>query len=374
LLHEQSRGSRSVLQRRRREKALAFTERVSTAEMHYPDRMLVDPLDVIERAYDVESSEEDWLRGVLESAAPAIDAGRGLLAYLYDAAARPLRAWNFVGNFAPTHGEVIDVITAADDEYVAQSYLVIPFGTASEQPGFERQRTFGRQLHKYGIKDALAINAFDRSGLGAWIGALLPEKATVSASERERWAKVSMHIAAALRLRHRLQTVDAVSQARPRAEAILTADGKLEHAEAEATGARQALGEAVRRLDRARGHLRKSAPSEALDEWRVLVRARWSLVDQFDSDGRRFILAYQNLVSSDAPSVLSAREHEVLALAAIGCSPKLVAYQLGLSASTVRVHLTNASRKLGVHTRAALIEKFRQLLLRASSDPGASPE
>lgn len=49
----------------------------------------------------------------------------------------------------------ITVVNAADDEYVAQSYGVAPFATASESPGFERQKTFGKRLHCYGIKDAI---------------------------------------------------------------------------------------------------------------------------------------------------------------------------------------------------------------------------
>lgn len=328
--------------------------------------MRVDPLDIIERAYDVESPDEEWLGGVLEKAAPAVDAGHGVLAYLYDAAARPLRLWNFVGEFEPTTKEISDVVTAADDEYVAQSFLVTPYGTASEQPGFDRQRTWGRRLHKYGIKDALAINAFDQSGLGAWIGALLPEKRTVAEDERERWSKVSMHIAAALRLRRRLHRSGSSVVPEAAADGVLTPNGKLEHADAEVAASRGALSEAVRRLDRARGRLRRTAPDEAVDAWRVLVRARWSLVDHFETDGRRFVLAYRNLSPGAGPATFTEREREVVARAVLGHSPKLIAYDLGLASSTVRVHLTNASRKLGVRTRAALIEKYREWLLQAS--------
>ena len=121
----------------------------------------VDPLDVIETAYRLDGTDEAWLAGILERFAPAVDEGRGVLAYLYDAAARPLRVWNFVGDFEPTPKEIVDVITSADDDYVAQSYLVTPFGTASEQPGFDRQVTFSRRLGTYGIRDAIAINGVD---------------------------------------------------------------------------------------------------------------------------------------------------------------------------------------------------------------------
>jgi DNA-binding CsgD family transcriptional regulator len=325
-----------------------------------------DPLDVIERAYDVEAPERAWLEGILECAAPALDVGRGRVAYLYDAAARPLRIWNFVGEFQVTEQDLIDVITSADDEYVAQSYLVTPFGTASERPGFDRQVTFDRRLGKHGIKDALALNAFDQSGLGAWVGALLPERRTVSEPERERWSKVSMHIAAALRLRARLRQTSAPKPAAEHAEAILSPAGNLEHAHEDVADAQDELAAAVRRLDHARGLLRKTAPDEAVDSWKVLVRARWSLVDHFESDGKRFILAYRNVPSNSGPTTLTDREREVVALAVLGHSPKLIAYDLGLAPSTVRVHLTNASKKLGVRTRAQLVAKYREWLVQQS--------
>lgn len=329
----------------------------------------VDPLEVIERAYALDLPEREWLEGILEGVAPAVDAQRGTLAYLYDAASRPLRVWNFVGKFEPTRKEIIDVITSADDEYVAQSYLVTPFATASERPGFERQRTFGRRLHKYGVYDAIAINAFDSSGLGAWIGALLPEKRSVTDEERDRWAKVSMHVAASLRLRRRLRgRTKQRSPAETSPDAVLSTSGKLEHAGDGVAAERVNLAEAVRRLDRARGRLRKTDPDAAIEAWKVLVRARWSLVDQFESDGRRYVLAYRNAPAvSEGPESFTDREREIVSLALLGHAPKLIAYELGLAASTIRVHLTNASRKLGVRTREELIAKYRDWLFQQSA-------
>jgi DNA-binding NarL/FixJ family response regulator len=49
---------------------------------------------------------------------------------------------------------------------------------------------------------------------------------------------------------------------------------------------------------------------------------------------------------------LSARETEVLTLAARGHSYKEIASRLGISALTARNHLTNIYSKLGIHDRA----------------------
>ncbi|MEZ4263689.1 MAG: LuxR C-terminal-related transcriptional regulator [Polyangiaceae bacterium] len=326
-------------------------------------------VDAIERAYLVDLPEREWLAGLLETVAPALDAGHGTVAYLYDAASRPLEVWNFVGDFPPTPRELFDVVTAADDEYVAQSYLVTPFGTASSAPGFHRQVTFGRRLHKYGIHDAIALNAFDRTGLGAWIGALLPEQRTVSGEDRASWERVSRHVAAALRLRRRLASPPPSERA-PATEpdAILSTTGKLEHAVDGVAAERANLADAVRRLDRARGRLRKTDPPAAVEAWRVLVRGRWSLVDRFEEGGRRYILAYGNASpAGPSPESFTDREREIVDLAMLGHSPKLIAYELGLSPSTVRVHLANASRKLGVRTRAELVTRYRAWILAHSS-------
>jgi DNA-binding NarL/FixJ family response regulator len=160
---------------------------------------------------------------------------------------------------------------------------------------------------------------------------------------------VAIHVAQAARLRRRL--------AASPAEAILSPDGHLEHAETStpAPHLRQYLTQAVQLRERARGPLRHREPDEALELWRGLVQGRWSLVDHIDSDGRRFILARRN--EPEVPGLresLTQREQQVIARAALGESNKLIGYQLGLSASTVAFHLSSASRKLGVETRDAL--------------------
>ena len=71
-------------------------------------------------------------------------------------------------------------------------------------------------------------------------------------------------------------------------------------------------------------------PAAALDHRSGLVQGRWSLVDYWDRDGRRFFAAHPN-----APGVLDppALEREGGALALIdGASLMEIAYSLGISA------------------------------------------
>jgi DNA-binding NarL/FixJ family response regulator len=139
---------------------------------------------------------------------------------------------------------------------------------------------------------------------------------------------------------------------------VLAPDGKLLHAEREARddAPRDALREAAVRIDRARTRRAASDPDEAASLWRALVDARWSLVERFESDGRRFLVARRNDPTSRASKALTERERKVVALTALGHPLKVAAYELGLSESTVSLTLRTAMEKMGVPTRAALVE------------------
>jgi DNA-binding NarL/FixJ family response regulator len=62
---------------------------------------------------------------------------------------------------------------------------------------------------------------------------------------------------------------------------------------------------------------------------------------------------------AESASALSEREREVLAMAAMGHHNKLIAYELGLAHSTVRVLLHRAAAKLGAACRRDAIERFQ---------------
>ena len=99
---------------------------------------------------------------------------------------------------------------------------------------------------------------------------------------------------------------------------------------------------------------------------------RWTLVDTYERDGKRFVVARRNDVRMLLPSALSPRERQALGFAALGDSNKLIAYELGISASTVGVLLYRAAQKLGCHSRAELLQRFRELL--AAAPPPGPPK
>src|SRR5581483_8779299 len=175
--------------------------------------------------------------------------------------------------------------------------------------------------------------------------------------------KIAAHIHAALRLRFRLYG-EPIAPPRPpgvtlETDAVLTPDGKVEHAEGTAREHAGALRDAAIAIDRARGKMRRRDPDGALEAWRSMVEGEWSLVETFESDGRRYMLARRN--APDAPKVplLDPREQTIVGLRARAHGIKLIAYELGLSQSTVSRSLASAMEKLGVVTPAELVRFTR---------------
>jgi DNA-binding NarL/FixJ family response regulator len=125
-------------------------------------------------------------------------------------------------------------------------------------------------------------------------------------------------------------------------------------------GVRERLARASAELVRA-GQMRRASAEETVAIWRALVAGRWTLVDHFDADGRRYLVARR---SEPEPALvtglarLTRREREIVAFAALGHTNKLIAYELGLAPTTVATHLASASAKLGASTRIELVRAF----------------
>jgi DNA-binding CsgD family transcriptional regulator len=121
--------------------------------------------------------------------------------------------------------------------------------------------------------------------------------------------------------------------------------------------ARNSLIDAVGRREWARSRNGRMNPERATRAWKPLVAGRWSLVDRYERDGHRYIVARENSPAATELRELSAREYQVASLASLGHANKLIA--LGLSDSTVRVLSARAAVKLGARTRSQMIERFQ---------------
>jgi DNA-binding CsgD family transcriptional regulator len=171
--------------------------------------------------------------------------------------------------------------------------------------------------------------------------------------------RLAAHLTSAIRLRQ------SVGDSKRAPAGVFSVRGTLLNSEgdAEIAGASDHLRRAVLAFDRHRTRDGRKDVELTTLRWTPLVQSRWSLLDDFDSDGRRFVVAVDNRPPTRAPRAdFSEREHQVMTQAHLGHSNKLIAYELGLSASTVRVLLHRAAKKLGAATRAEAIARFDALV------------
>ena len=73
-----------------------------------------------------------------------------------------------------------------------------------------------------------------------------------------------------------------------------------------------------------------------------------------------------NAVADQEVTKLSKREHQVLEELSKGLSDKVIARNLGITENTIRFHLKNIFRKLGVHSRLQAVTEAKTLLLDTS--------
>lgn len=97
------------------------------------------------------------------------------------------------------------------------------------------------------------------------------------------------------------------------------------------------------------------ASAELAEEvFRGILNGEWAIADRYERDERRFVIAQRRRRGHGR--ALSEREREVLAIAVQGHSNKVIAYELGLTPSTVATHLRRIMAKLEIESRAELIQ------------------
>ncbi len=176
------------------------------------------------------------------------------------------------------------------------------------------------------------------------------------------YGRIAHHVATAFRCRRRLG-ISKTRRARKgdasgaAAEAIVDAEGRFVHAESEAAGkeARERIRAAAHSIAALRTKARRRSGVAALDVWHPLVDARWTLVERFEENGRRYVVARENQARATGLDMLTDRERQVVLQAALGFTNKQIAYALGISDSTVRVLMARAAGRMGVRTRIELL-------------------
>ena len=237
-----------------------------------------------------------------------------------DAAIAALGVAGFRAFFYPARVTTtfVEIERAAPPEAAARAYE------------FRRSRDFG---------DALGIFGYPEPGIVLSLFVIQDRELRLSRHERTSLSRLALHLEAAYRLRRRPAVV----------KAVLDADGRvLERSEDAPPGdVLTAHAERMKGAQRTLGH-------DALELWPALVDGRMSVINRGSGASRR-LLVIENTPSTQPIRALSPTEVEVVSQAARGHSTKMIAYALGVTSSTVSLHLASAASKIGVASRMDLI-------------------
>jgi DNA-binding CsgD family transcriptional regulator len=335
-------------------------------DLRRPRRFRPDKLaDFLDAAYQIDQDDPSWLAEVMEAGRAVWGEAAPVHGGIYDA--------SDVTAFRMTTVQILDVPAAGVEflmeqlkwitpDWVTRSFrkLLVDETSTIDEP--ESVRLL-EGLRRLGFHDTLNINGLDPSGRSAMFMVWKRTPSNISPGEWICYRRMAHHLAAACRLRRRLN--HGSSTAGPPdlthgAEAVLDSRGRIIHASGEATSraARQELSEASKARDRARTHT--AAAQHGLRRWRPLTSARWTLVDTFERSGTRYIVARENQTEARGLTLLSDRERQVVTYLATGQSTKEIAYALGISAVTVRVLLARAMAKIGVESRSDLLRRLER--------------
>lgn len=301
---------------------------------------------LVETFYRLDVTEDEHVRLMQEAAERCWQRTRG--GVVSRATASKEGALDGAGTFF-SHTDTFDYEAVARNVYrtipvdEVQSMLCMSpmYGSASEAErlGAFRNAEVMRQFRRYGLADSLGIycSTFEGSIIG--VLGFLSEVYEPSGAERAYWQPAAAHLMAAWRLRRRFESGVEPDDV---IEATFRPDGKVcDEPRALPKTVLQLLREHVLRRESLR--LGQAVSSEL---WQELIGGRWTLIDKYEADGRRMVLAVRNAAAGSDLCRLTSKEVEALSMARRGAANKEISLTLGVSAATVTRLLSSVSRKL----------------------------
>lgn len=326
----------------------------------------VDPVSVLEVAYGTFPDERAWLNDVALTMRPLLDVDR-LSLHAYVARGMSERRHDLIYFGGYPKKRLLETIARP---------LAYPPVAPEIMGAMVRKLAFARGVASLrdvagpavaefwgeGVNDSVAFICADGQGQAVVIAALTKKSLAMDAASHALWRRVAVHLGAARRLVSAPLDVESDG-----VESILEPDGKVVDARGRAKPkyARDQLRNAVLAIDRARARRGRADPHGALAAWTGLFAGRWSLVDRFDTDGRRFFVARPNEPESPLPPTLTRRQRQTAFYASLGWSNKEVGYALGIAPTTVSMHLRAALDRLGMSSRIELVRTTAEIAVAA---------
>jgi DNA-binding CsgD family transcriptional regulator len=329
---------------------------------------VIRPLDA---AFAIDDADDTaWIARVSAALDPLFDLGLGTFSWrVRKGTSMPIEFDTMVRIEAPQ--PFIDCMQALHLEAAPEDYEiayprkqgVYSLATLYGPQSFFSSPLLRRWVHERGIVDpgALQIPLGERRLV---VGGFLREVAAFPNLTRRFGDQLARRISHAFRLRQALKSRRLVPSA------ILTPDARVVHAEGAGSlpEARARLRQAVVARERARSSLRQRNPLLAFEMFRALVDGRFTIVDRFERDGRRFLVAYENPPAIAALRALTSREREILRRAVAGDPIKRIAIDLEIVPAAAAAYLANAREKTGLRSRQEMARWFHR---QASSAPAA---
>jgi DNA-binding NarL/FixJ family response regulator len=297
---------------------------------------------VLENVYAPAETTEEWLTATQRALTAAFDGHLGV------------QLWTLHADSSSARLDAIAATGARDEETLRMSVRHADAAVVSTM----RQKAFIHASRTLSLTSHPSRRAAEERGVGDVVNAvgwadvhracaasfvIRAGEPAIARSVRTAITRLAAHLGAAYRLR--LDERDA--------DAVLTPEGAVLHAERDAIALRERLGASARAILRAKS---ERDPAAGLAFWTAMVDGRWTLVERIDTDGKRLLFARKNAPGARVRGALTERERTVVERASMGRPLSYIAYELGLAGSTVSETLARALGKLGIANRAELVE------------------
>jgi len=315
--------------------------------------------EIMQASYALGADLVRWADALHAALAPALDLGQGTLVGLLDLADGGIRLEHLrrAGAASLAHQAVVHLSVWLTPQRLRESFFNgRVLGSSSGHYADEDLAAMQQRARGVGSRDAAGWCVNDGVGFGFMLVAPSPSQLVLPAQALAVARRLGLHVATGLRLQ-RVLSSGALDD--PSVEAIFDPAGGLQHVAGMARS--DHASSRLRAAVLARSETGGGEPLEGSTAWEALVSGRWSLVDRFDSDGRRFIVAYRNPPGCLDPRRLTPREERTAMLAALGQSNKEIALELDITESTVASLLSSALGKLGLESRTLLPIFWRDL-------------
>lgn len=287
---------------------------------------------LIQTAYMVNKPEAEWLSGIADAARRFAVDSPGVVVRYIEARAGLLMGMSAASSPFPSYVSALEEMGKGALAEPARAATLLSRTRAFRSSELAAElgctasfsRLFTRRTERFGEVDTLHLVGADDGGKALCLHIGISSGETRAIGTKRVWNQMAMHLAAAARLRR--------------------AVAPLVRADAAHTPLRQAAEAA----DRDPTSRLKPALDSTLDPWRRLIDGHWSVMDAFDSGGRRIIMLCPNPPELVEDCRLTRRERQVIAEIGRGGRETKTAVTLGISISTVRTHLARALEKLRI--------------------------